>query len=278
MRLVDASRYFDKTIVRDAYTRVAFEYAQVSAFTDTQATGTAARRRIVSFAGDATMPTRKAIYYSGEVWLLGTGIKDNFQNVTLRNSMVAKKSNGLFKLRTPGQAALGAGGTDAYGQFDYLKSTVNTTATSEYDPQFNIYFASTETIGKNTFLYLDGRLFSVRSVYEDLEGFKATEADEIDSALVTLTFNDTGVYDPITDTYDNLNTVTTTGVQIDMYKRYKFATEADPTNKAGDMTLLVAASAVTPTPGYSATIGSTVYRVMDVQPLDDAWQLHLRKA
>jgi hypothetical protein len=62
-----------------------------------------------------------------------------------------------------------------------------------------------------------------------------------------------------------------------MYKLYAYKTQADTLNAAGDMALIVAASAVTPAIGQLVSAGGN-WRIQGVLPYADAWNLHLRRA
>jgi hypothetical protein len=275
MRLVDASRYFDDVVVRDAYTNVFLFKAQVAAYIDSQVDGTISRRRTISLDPSITLPTRRALKYGNEVWIVGDGIKDYLQGTALRTSVAAKRCDEKFMIRTPGDACLTLNGVEAYGQKDYLKSTVNSPTDSEYDSQYEVSFSSSETVNKGYILRSYGKYYNVRGTHELLEGFKVAEVDEIEAAEVAVTFTELGTYDPITDSYGGVPVVTT-GLLMDMYKLYAYKTESDPTNKPGDKTLLVAASAVTPKVGASVSASGS-WRVAQVIPHLDAYLCHLQR-
>jgi hypothetical protein len=170
MRLVDASRYFDNTVVRDAYTNVALFNAQTSNFIESQVDGTTANKRIMSCAFDVSIPTRRVLRYAGEQWIVGNGITDVFQNVKVRSSYISKKATGLYNVLTPSEMALDTDGTTAYGQLDYLKSTVNGPTDSEYDSQYEFSFSTSETMVKGNFLRIDTKIYHVRNVHDVTEG------------------------------------------------------------------------------------------------------------
>lgn len=276
MRLVNASRYFDDVVIRDAYTNVFLFKGQVAAYIDSQVDGTISRRRTISLASNLVLPTRRALEYGSEIWLVGDGIKDHLQNVALRTSYATKKCDALYTIRTPGNACLNTGGTAAYGQADYLKSTVNAVTESEYSAQYDISFSSSEAIARGYILSNGSVYYHIRGVHTLLEGFQVAESDILEAAFVTAVFTEVGTYDPITDTYGS-GTATTTGLLMDMVKLYEFRTALDPENHKGDKTLLVASSAVTPKVGQSVSAQGS-WRIMSVLPYQDAWYCQLRRA
>lgn len=276
MRLLNASRYFDDTVIRDAYSNAYLFKGQVAAYIDSQVDGTIARRRVISLAPNLTIPNRRALKYGSEVWIVGNGVSDHLQGHELRKSYMAKKSTELFSIKTPGQAALVSTGVTAYGQSDYLKSTVNSQTDSNYDGQYEITFSTSETINPGTILTQGSRYFSVRGKHTLLEGFIVAEADELDTGNISMVFSGMGAYDPVTDTYATA-TVTTTGILADRYKIYQHRTESDPLSKAGDMSILVASSAIIPLVGHQVSaLGDWV--IEEVLPYQDAWLCHVRRA
>ena len=75
---------------------------------------------------------------------------------------------------------LASGGTAAYAQLEYLKDTVNTVSDADYDPQYEIFFASDETLSKGYFLVGSSGIYRVRSVYLHLAGFNTAVSDKLD--------------------------------------------------------------------------------------------------
>lgn len=273
MRLLNASRYFDDVLMRDAYTNAPLFKGQAAAYIDSQVDGTISRRRVISLAPNLTPPARKVVKYNREVWMLGDGVKDSLQGVELRVSYAAKKCDTTFLIQTPGNACLNTTGVTAYGQADYLKSTVNGPTDSNYDGQYEVHFASSETVLQGYVLSSAGRYFHVRGRHTLLEGFIVAEADELDSGPVAVTLTDTGTYDPVTDAYSG-SSVATTGLFLDMYKLYQYRTAKDPHNEAGDASLLIAASATTPVVGQTV---NSAWRIAQVLPQLDAHLCHLRR-
>ncbi len=276
MRLVNASRYFDDVPIRDAYTNAYLFNGQVAAYIDSQVDGTISRRRIISLAPNILLPQRRALKYGGEVWLVGDGIKDHLQSVALRTSYATKKCDNLYTIRTPGAACLGTGGFTAYGQADYLKSTVNGITESEYSAQYDISFSPSETLVRGYIVSAGSRYYHIRGIHDLLEGFQVAESDSLEAAAVTAVFTEGGTYNPVSDTYGSTS-VSTGGLLMDMSKLYEFRTALDPENHKGDKSLLVAASAITPRIGQSVSaLGA--WRVTKVLPYQDAWYCHLRRA
>ena len=130
------------------------------------------------------------------------------------------------------------------------------------------------------FLKDSSKLYHVRVVTKELEGFYMATADEVEDyargedPLATVTF--AGAFDPINETA--VPGITTTGILMYAYKVYNYETQADPTNVPGDRFLFVAKSAVTAVTGTTVTINGEPYRVHSTQSYFDSWKLKVRRA
>jgi len=286
MKLANAAKYFDNDVVYDGYTNLQLFKAQFSSYEGAQPDGSFQRRRVISMAPTLSVPLRRVIKVYNDRWVMGIPVEDGWKGKTIRKTAACKLATDLFDLRTPGQAALRTAGTPIYGYAEYVKDTVNTPTDSDYDPQYLV--ALGEQVADGMFLKSDDKYLRVRSAYAEASGFEHFTCDEIAYSYggdytegelfgrnceVNVTFS--GTYNPITDT--DAAGAATTGILMDMYKMYRYATQADFKNTPGDMTLIVAKSAVTPLVGRQATIGSVKWQIMGITAWQDAWNLHLRR-
>lgn len=292
MRLSNAARFFDKDLICDGYSNIPLFHGQFTSYDGSKQDGTFSRKRTLSLAPDLILPDRHVILAGSDRWIIGDPNLDSFQGADMRLTLKCKKCTDSYNFLTPGEAALKlTGAVTAYAFTEYLKDTVNSTTNSEYDPQYKVTIASTEVPKDGTFLRTDTNLLHVRSLYKEAEGFWLLTCDEVSGfngtidhagaadlpgGEVVVTFPDAGAYDPITDTY-TASVLATTGILMDRYKLYDLRTQTDPLTKAGDMTLIVAKSAVTPVAGQTVTAPDT-WRIQSVVGYQDAWSLHLRRA
>ena len=279
MKLKSAARYFDTDTVTDGYTGALLFKAQFSSYESAAPDGSFQRRRVVSVAPGILPATRRVVTVQGMRWIMGELVTDAFKDKPIRQTSAAKETTDLFTLLTPAQAALKNTGTLIYGHKQYLKDTVNSVTDSNYDPQYEIFFGITENLKAGHFLKSAQQYLHIRSLQYANEGYWVAVSDELATnpatdAEVTATF--AGVYDPVTETH--AAGVTTTGIMLDMYKLYNFNTEADPRNQAGDMSLIVAKSAVTPKADQLITIAGVNWKNIKFTPYFDAWNIQLRRA
>jgi len=275
--LFDVSNHFDDIPVTDTYTGAYLFNAQVSTFLGASPEGSTSKKRVFSLAPALVPPVRGVVTALGESYVLGTSIVDGIYGQVIRQSIWSRMVTDYFEILTPAQAALVSAGTMAYGHKSYLKDTVNGISDSEYDPFWEIFFANSEPMTKGTFLKVGITYFRVRSAHVDQAGFTDALSDELDAgSKVSVTFAQTGAYDPVADSY-GAGSVTTPGFMFDRYKSYEFLTATDRLNHAGDMTVVVAASAVTPVIGRNITVGGRDWTILNSTAEQDAWSLHVRR-
>lgn len=278
MKLRNAARWADTTRLYDAYDPSKFVMlAQISSYIDNQQDGAISKRRVMSFAPENVIPPRRVITYEGEIWIMGDHMVDMWKGKPIRTSVATKKSTGLYKIRQPGQAALAAGGVEAYGQLIYLKDTVNTQTNSQYSPQYEVYFASSEQLAAGRVLVSDDNYLHVRSFYPLLDGFVCAVSDELGAdARKPITLRSRGAYDSTTDSYAETNT-NTYAILLDYYKLYGKETALAYNQLPGDMTLLVAASAVSPVVGEIVVMTGNDWRILAAGADQDGYRLHIRR-
>lgn len=297
--LFDVARHFDDVTTYDGYTGAYLFLAQYSNFMEAGPEGSVSSRRTMSTAPITVMPTRGVLNVAGERWLVGNGNVDTIFNAVIRQNFWLKKVTDTISLLTPGQAALGASGTPCYAHLEYFKDTVNGVSDADYDAFWSIYVARSETVAKGYFISTGSKLYRARGVHLDDSGLQNASSDELDAgAEVTVTAVENSAYDPVTDTYGGvpapvgpfadwagyfLDPVTglvmqsTTGILMERPKVYTKYTEADTSNMAGDMSLILAVSVFTPVVGRILQIGYQHWRVLNFTVDQDAWVLHVRR-
>lgn len=275
--LHDVANAFDDISVTEAYTGAYLFKAQFSTFNGASPDGSVSQRRVISVAPGITMPARGVITALEETCLVGFGTVDGIFDRAIRQSFWTKRVTDILKKVTPGEAALGSTGVTVLGHKTYLKDTVNTGTNADYDPFWEIYFSPSENVVKGDFFKVGTTYYRVRSSHLDISGFTNAASDELDSgARVSITFTETGAYNPVTDTFNAASTAIY-GMFFDRYKLYERLTAADRANMAGDMTAVVAKSSITPVVGRTCTVESRTWTILNITAISDAWEIHLRR-
>lgn len=277
MRLRDAARYFDRDNVYDAYTN-AFLFKSQMLSPAEHVSGDTFKRHTLTTKDGISAPARNAIRISDYVWIVGNNNVDTFNNQVIRRNFTLKKSTGLIKLCTPAQACIGVGGVEMHAYREFYKEVTNTPTEADYTSYWDVYFPQNENIQQGSFFLENGRVFRVRLVYTTAEGFIVGESDQYDTdALQTAVFITTGKADLITDKPSSAS-ISAPVVQTDIYKFYRFATEAEDKQKPGDRSVFVPKSSVTPAIGGKLTMLSKTWQIVAINSEQDAWVLHVRLA
>lgn len=278
MRMRNVARFFDREPALDGYTGAVAFYCTFSSFDNVSGDGSTNRRRVVSMDPSTVPPARHCVSLGGQRWLLGSPTDDAFGGDTIRHVYNAKRVTDLLAILTPGQAALAQAGLAAYGQAMYFKDSVDSRTDSELDSSWNIFFAPGEPVAKGSYLRNEqGRYYTVRNTYPVAEGYTIAQADMLDADAAQIVTFKTGTYDRVSDSFTG-GTVATTVLQFELTKDYRFRLEAEAQAKPGDRTVIVAASAVTPTVGMRFAMLSREWQVIALRPEGDGWALHTRLA
>lgn len=272
--LFNVARHFDDVSIYDAYSSVFAFKGQFSSFDESSPDGSVARKRTLSLSPALTIPARRTISFLGETWIVGDGNVDGFQDLAIRQSYWMKKSSGLAELVSPLAALNATAGTSLHASFQHSKDVVNSQTESEYDPQWDVYIARTESAAIGKFFRASGALYRVRGLHQEASGFQLSQCDQVDGeSFTTATIQSGSSYDPITDTISATNT-TLPVILLEPNKFYRYQTKADPKFTTGDMTMLVSTA---PKLGTEVTIHTVKWRVQAVQAELDAWAVHIRR-
>lgn len=277
MRLKDVARHFDREPAYDGYSGALVFKCQYSSFDDSAGDGSTNRRRGMSTAPAVVIPARGCIRLGDQRWLVGSPTGDSFQGEAMRNNYNLKRVTDSLRILTAAEACADAAGTSAYAQKYYFKDTVNNLTDAEYDPFWNVFFAPTEAVAQGAFLKdASSTFYRVRQTYQVAEGFLVAQTDQLDSdARQTGVVFNTGAYNPLTDAFAT-GTVSTSVLQFEMTKFYRFRQQAEAVVKPGDKMVFVTTSAVTVVPGMQFTMLGLVWQVVTKQAEGAVTAIHAR--
>lgn len=277
MRMTAAARHFHQTQAYDGYTLAPVFKCHLSNFDDSSSDGSTARRRALHLAPDAVVPTRRAVQINGETWLVGGSNADSYHDELMRRSYGMKKATDLAAILSPAAACEGAVGTSSYIHKHYFREVTNPQNDSDIDTMWNVFLAPGETVGEGSFFRLADRLLRVRNVYLPVEGLRVAQSDQLDAdARVQVTFiSDT--YIPEEDTTLS-KAVQVWAIRMEYSKLYKNEILPESRSEAGDMSLLVAKSALTPKVGDKLRMSDRLWRVTKLDTELDAWLMKVERA
>lgn len=280
MKLKNVARYFDTCPVYDAYTGALLFKIQTSTFLESSAEGSTAARRVVSLDPTLNVPAHSCILALEQIWITGASNPDEWKGSAIRKAYWTKLATDNFTLLTPAQAASNTAGTPLFGSKKFLRDSLNGATDAELDPVWDISVSKSATAGRGYFLKSGSTLYRVRMEYDDVDGFKTCQSDEVDEPVTAVSFTTTSAYNPVTDSYSPIyNTVNC--VTLDYAKAYTKTSVTDIKPEQGDICCLVSQAAVTPKTGQQLSIQAGKFkgswRVLASLEELDAWKLHLRR-
>jgi hypothetical protein len=280
MRLKKASRFFDTCPVYDAYSGLPLFKIQTSTFLESSAEGSTAAKRVISLDPDIVLPAHSCILALGQIWITGASNPDEWNGTAIRKAYWTKLATDNLTLLTPGQAASSAVGQALFGSKAYLRDSLNGGADAQLDPVWDISISANTVAPRGYFLKSANTLYRIRISYQDVDGFKTCQSDEIDEPVTGVVFTTSATYNPVSDTYAPV-LLSVTAITLDYAKTYEKISTTDIKAELGDICMIVEKTAVTVATGQSLTINSGkfkgTWRVLSVLSEHDAWNLHIRR-
>lgn len=280
MKLKQVSRYFDTCPVYDAYTGNLLFKIQTSTFLESAAEGSTAARRVVSLDPTLNVPPHSCILALDQIWITGASNPDEWKGDAIRKAYWTKLATDNLALLTPGQACLKQVGVPVFGSKQFLRDSLNGATDAELDPVWDISLSKSVLALRGYFLKSANTLYRVRVAYDDLDGFKTCQSDEVDEPVTQISFRSTAVYNPVKDTYDPTY-VSTTGILLDYPKSYVKIAETSPKPLQGDLNLVVAKAMVSPATGLELQVHEGkhqgYWRVLAYVEEHDSWKMHVRR-
>lgn len=282
MKLKNAAKLFDTCPVYDGYDGQPLFKVQASTFLESSVDGSTAARRVISMAPNISPPAHSCLLLLGEIWILGGVNPDEWKGEAIRKAYWTKKATDLFQLLTPAQAILGQPGAQTYGQKKFLRETINTQTDAELDPAWELFVSKSLSPARGYFFRSVGTLYRVRMSYEDVDGFRTCQSDEVDLPAIDVVFTTTGTtYNPATDSY-GAGTVYSKAIVLDYAKAYRRSEITDKAGESGDLCMLIPQTTYTPKAGDVFDINSTTryggkWRVLSTFVEHDAHNCHVRR-
>lgn len=280
MKLKRASRYFDTCPVYDAYSGVLLFKVQTATFMERATEGSTAAKRVISVDPEIVIPSHSCIMALDQILIVGGGNPDEWKGEAIRRAYWVKLATDTMTLLTAGQAAERVSGIPIFGSKKYSRGVSNGGTDSELDPYWKISVSANTDALRGFFLKSGSTLYRVRLEYNDVDGFKTLESDEVDEPNLYVSFTTGQRYDPITDSYSPAYN-TTTGIALDYSKVYTKVSATDIKSEVGDICMLISINSLTPKTGQHLDIQEGKYkgawRVLSTLMEGDAWKLHIRR-
>jgi hypothetical protein len=276
MKLKAAARRFDKTTAADAYDPLVTFKCQIEPFDFYKIDGsTSVKRRIMSVAPGTVIPARRVILVGDQYFLVGTPGEDFWRDETIRNNYIIQGADFVVTVYTLEEFIAGDPGFTAYASIDFSKYAVDERDSSQWHPQYRIFFGNTEPITEYSVVESDGTFYLVRNASNTVSGILDARSNRIDGPVVDAAVFSAQTYDPISDSYTSTG-LTVRCIRLRWQEHFEYLSVASEKFKAGDMQVLLPLS-VTPKAGDRITLSDGEWVSVAVVTQPTYHMVHVRR-
>ena len=284
MRFPNVANYFDRTPIRDAYSRISLGHGQLDLFDDSKRDGVTVLRRVLSTKSSWNAPLRGVVDLAGAIWMVGNAYPDQFYGAIVRKRYILHRSEGLCQFLTGNELlTAGAVGIRAHASKVWVKDTKDISTTSEQQSQYVVYAPMSEALSQGLYVrFPDGTLLLARNCFPTAAGFRALECSELEpTALTTIQMVvQRATYDPVTETYAAVAPAPIPAVVTRFLDDYEFRNEKMSDAFVGDLRVRVrAVDAPQVRAGDTIALNAVQFNVLSVDTrADNTLSLHIRPA
>lgn len=274
MKLKSVSKFFDKTKAVDAYnTRYSFK-CQVEPLDMYRTEGTRIKIRNMSTAPEVTIPARRVIKIDDQAYIVSDSSLDHWSGEAIRSRYVLQGADHVVEIRTIAQVLEDVPGVQAFASIDFNKYGTDERDSSEYHPQYHIYFGK-EAVGEDALIHSTDSNYLVKNSYLTPAGIVDALANELDDPVVQVTVSTGRSYNPVTDSY-TASTTTVRAVRVRWQEQFSYLTQGSTKYERGDVQLFVL-PAVQAKAGDIVSIGSEDFKVLSYLDKGGYRSLHIRR-
>ena len=265
----------DTVLATDAYGTDTL-YCQLAPLDLWRVDGVAVRKRAVSAADEATIPTRGVITIDNEQYLVGTGTPDFYRGQVIRRNYVIQGADGLANLHSISGALNSTAPVQAYVAKVFAKYLPDEANSSKYPPQYQIFLAGSESAPEDSLIELSSEWFLIKESYVSTSGLRIALANRLDAPIFeTVTFGDS-TYNPVTDAYTS-STSSIKILRVKWTEHYTYLSIGTEKYQSGDEQVFMLKS-VTPVAPDTLTLSDGAWRILAVQDETTHWSCHVRRA
>lgn len=274
MKLKSVSKFFDKTKAVDAYnSRYSFR-CQVEPLDMYRTEGTRIKIRNMSTAPGVTIPARRVVKIDDQAYIVSDSSLDHWSGEAIRSRYVLQGADHVVEIRTIAQVLENVPGVQAFASIDFNKYGTDERDSSEYHPQYHIYFGK-ETVEEDYVVHTTSSNYLVKNSYLTPAGIVDALANELDDPVVQVSVSTGRTYDPVTDSY----TATTSSVRavlVRWQEYFEYLTQGSTKYERGDAQLFVLPS-VHAKAGDTVSISGEDFKVLSHLDRTGYRALHIRR-
>lgn len=276
MKLRNAARFFDRTVVADAFAPDITFMGQLDLFQDVVRDGATAERRILSVDPEVVIPAHKVVVIDGDTWIIGQVQKDHFKGSAIRHKHVLQQAHEFVDMRTFAEVIGGEAGRQAWSAMQWIRVIKEPTESSTELGLYELTFSDSETIAEGSLLQMRGMWMLIRTVYPSLSGYKSALADQLEGGILQPAQFTARVYNAATDKYTPVPT-TINVVKLRWQSYFRYPTQASFKYKTGDDVVIIRKADLAPKSNDTFTMAGDRYTVASVLDEGPHWSCHVHR-
>lgn len=277
MRLSRAANRFNDMIAADAYAPTTTTFpVQFEALSFSKIDGVAIKKRQISIAPDIVIPNRGAITIDGQVYLVGHTAPDYWKGRMIRQTVIIQGADGLAVVSSITEALGNSPGVSAYAASAFSKYNTDMRESSAYHPEYQLFFAGSESLSEGTLVSLNGDWFLVKEAYHSTSGLLVGLADKLPGTVFETVTVNSNTYDPVLDAYTT-SAASAKVMRVRWKESFEYLTAAQEDYVRGDETVFVLQSAFDAKPSDTLALSDGDWRVISVVDQGAVLALHARR-
>lgn len=274
LTLADASGYFDRTPIHDAYTGALKFYGQVDPFDDSKRDSATAYRRVLSVKPGTMIPERRAVRILGACWLVGSSDLDG-QGTAYREKYVMHPAPSTMLVTSLSGYLSGATPIANYGELAWLKDGKEDASSSRGVPMFTAYLAKGAALAEYDVIQVDGVAYLANPPHLQASGVLSATCARLEYLPVDATLS-TRTYDPAQGKYTASVATTVKCLRVRWQALFVYGSQADAKYQEGDCSLVMPSGTVLATKD-TVTLGAQSWSVLAVEDIGGAVVAHGRR-
>ena len=276
MRLSRAANRFNDMLAADAYAPTVTFLVQFEPVSYSKLDGVQVRKRSTSIAPDVVIPARGVIAIDGQNYLVGHTAPDYWKGLVIRRTVVIQGADGLAVVSSITEALGNSPGVLAYASAAFSKYNTDMRESSAYHPEYQLFFAGSESLSEGTLVSLNGDWFLVKEAYHSTSGLLVGLADKLPGTVFETVTVNSNTYDPVLDAYTT-SAASAKVMRVRWKESFEYLTAAQEDYVRGDETVFVLQSAFDAKPSDTLTLSDGDWRVISVVDQGAVLALHARR-
>ena len=201
MSLAEASSYFDRTQVLDAFTGETLFFGQIDPYDDSKRDAMVAYRRVLSVAPGTVIPAHRSIRVFGTVWLVAGEAEIDGLEEAHRVKYVLQAASGILNIGTLSEFLGGAPAASVYGFAGWVKDAKQIEESSDIANMYEILLPRATVVLPQQVLWNGAEVYlsmSVRTLPSEYVGVSAVRLEQTEPLEAEITSR---VYAPAQGAY-----------------------------------------------------------------------------